>query len=287
MNKKIRPEYIYRNCPICNNLLKYKNTPDSRHWVKESIKIKRACKICSQRLTNKNKGVNNYWFGKTNTHLIKTNKKRKGVKLTGAHLEKSRETIKIAKKAQGNKSFYLLWIDKYGKEIADKKLIEYKKKKSEQTKGEKNPMFGNPAPNGSGNGWKGAYKGTAFRSLRELIYLIDVIEKNNYSFISCHALSDYRISYIGKEGQKRNYFPDFLVNDKTLVECKPKKLWLTKDVQIKKEAAEKFCVNKNLKYELYDCTLDDFKQILINKHNKKELIFDARYTQKFIKYHNL
>ncbi|MBR4316812.1 MAG: hypothetical protein IKP65_07630 [Alphaproteobacteria bacterium] len=45
-------------------------------------------------------------------------------------------------------------------------MIELKKKYSEKSKGKNNPMYGKPAPKGSGNGVSGWYKGWFFRSLR-------------------------------------------------------------------------------------------------------------------------
>jgi hypothetical protein len=41
-----------------------------------------------------------------------------------------------------NKSFYECWVNKYGKEIADQKLIDFKLQKTKETSGSSNPMYG-------------------------------------------------------------------------------------------------------------------------------------------------
>jgi len=43
-------------------------------------------------------------------------------------------------------------------------------------------MYGKPAPIGSGNGWSGWYKGWYFRSLLELSFMINVIERFKMSW---------------------------------------------------------------------------------------------------------
>ena len=45
--------------------------------------------------------------------------------------------------------------------------------------GEKNAQYGKPAYGGSGNGWSGWYKEWYFRSIMELSFMINYIEKNN------------------------------------------------------------------------------------------------------------
>jgi hypothetical protein len=61
----------------------------------------------------------------------------------------------------------------YGKEKANK----MKNNLSILNSGSKNKMYGKPSPQGSGNGWSGWYKGWYFRSLIELSYMVNVIEK--------------------------------------------------------------------------------------------------------------
>jgi len=167
----------------------------------------------------------------------------------------------------------------YGKEIADQKLIEYKKLLSSQRQGKDNNMYGKPSPQGSGNGWSGWYKGWYFRSLLELSYMVKVIERFKLKWKSAEC-TELKIPYVNWEGKQRNYFADFLINDKYLVECKPKKLHGSVTVQSKVSGARIFCKNKKLKYKLKCITV-------LNKMMIKQLVdtgnvkFLPRYQKKF------
>jgi len=150
------------------------------------------------------------------------------------------------------KGFYEWWVDKYGKEIADEKHLEYRKKKSIATSGEKNHMYGKPTPNGSGNGWKGWYKEHYFRSLRELMFMIECDDKD-IQWESAER-KKYVIEYEFMGGA-RTYRPDFIVGN-TLIELKPTRLHASPNVTAKRIAAEKFCVERGLTYSLRDINLD-------------------------------
>ena len=111
------------------------------------------------------------------------------------------------------KSFYDVWLKKYGKEVADQKMTEYRQKQSELNSGENNNMYGKPSPNGSGNGWSGWYNGWFFRSIRELSYMIKVIERYNLKWESGET-NKWKIQYKDYDGLIRNYFPDFIIKSK-------------------------------------------------------------------------
>lgn len=85
-------------------------------------------------------------------------------------------------------------------------------KLSAKCKGELNPMYGKPAPIGSGSGWSGWYQGKYFRSLLELSFMIAHPEATSAEIIS--------IKYV-KNGVARTYRPDFLIDD-IIIELKPK-----------------------------------------------------------------
>jgi hypothetical protein len=162
----------------------------------------------------------------------------------------------------------------------NKKAKEIKNKISIKTSGKNNPMYGKPSPKGSGNGWSGWYKGWFFRSLRELSYMINVIERFNLSWESAEK-SKYKIKYVDWQNTERTYHPDFLVEGKYLIEIKPKKLWGSDNNIRKKQAAIKFCTNKNLKYKLTESvktlTFNELK-ILVDT---KKIKFTERYKEKF------
>jgi len=147
-------------------------------------------------------------------------------------------------------------------------------------KGDKNYWFGKTPPFGSGNGWSGWYKGWYFRSLLELSYMINIIEKYGLKW-ETGELNTYKIQYTHNENIK-NYFPDFIIENKYMVECKPKKLWNTELVKNKKKAAEDFCINNNLIYKLRDVPkITDYEIFYLYKSGN--LIWIDRYKEKFEK----
>ena len=157
------------------------------------------------------------------------------------------------------KSVYDVWLEKYGKEEADRRKEEMRRKKSEKLSGKNNPMYGKSAPRGSGNGISGWYKGWYFRSLRELSYMINVIEKEGHEWRSLDNTSDFRIKYLDKDGHERSYCPDFLIDDKIVVEIKPEKLQGIECNSRKKDAALIFCLARNYEYKIIDIEIDSNK----------------------------
>lgn len=181
------------------------------------------------------------------------------------------------------KSFYDVWVEKYGKEIADIKLDEFKIKQSKNSSGELNGMFGKPSPTGSGNGWSGWYKGWYFRSILELSYMVNVIERYNIEWKTGETI---HIDYVDESGTKRTYSPDFILNNKYLIECKPKSLINSKNVIIKTEAAKEYCIKNNLTFKIISpIKLNDDK--LKNMFMNGEIVPIKRYEEKFKKYFNL
>ncbi len=148
----------------------------------------------------------------------------------------------------------------HGKEKADKIKILY----SNNSSGRNNPMYGKPSPQGSGNGWSGWYNNWYFRSLRELSYMINIIEKQNLQWENGEQ-NKYKMPYINWDGHERNYFADFVINN-VIIEIKPKKLVESKLVQLKKEYAEKWCKKNGYAYIIID---DSQFNILSNKEIKE------------------
>lgn len=141
--------------------------------------------------------------------------------------------------------------------------------KSKSLPGELNPMFGKPSPVGSGCGISGWFEGNYFRSLFELSFM--VYAKNSNIDIKSAETKEYRVPYI-LDGVDRTYCPDFVINNKTVVEIKPKGLLNIPENQAKFEAAGKkynedfivlteqdFPVLKNLKElkQIYEIKLTD------------------------------
>lgn len=140
-------------------------------------------------------------------------------------------------------------------------------------------MYGKSTPQGSGNGWSGWYKGWYFRSLRELSYVINEIEKNNKVWKSADT-KDLRIKYVDYKGDERTYSADFLVDNQYLVEIKPDKLKSSVTNRAKTEAAKKFCQKNNLTYiikepiMLTEAEIDDL-------YSSNQITFIKRYEDKY------
>lgn len=151
----------------------------------------------------------------------------------------------------------------YGKERAD----EIRNKISNALLGEKNPMYGKPAPNGSGYGHSGRYLDKLyFRSLMELSFILihSNEEIKNAEYISI----PYEFN-----GIERTYHPDFLIGN-TIYEIKAN--W-QKDSDINRKkylAATEFCEKNN--YIFIIQTEDDIPYL--RKSKIKQLMDDGIIT---------
>ena len=303
----------FRNCPNCNKKLSYPSEKRCELYVKKgslcsecsakksdkaqrkkrSEKARRlgkiyefVCKNCNNEFTSRNP-THNKWCKKCR-ELFKYGWKEdyvyeygeNGIVVRVIHTGKIRKpyTREERDKRQKKKSNYTTWLERYGKGIADQKLIECKKKHSDNNRGSGNPMYGKPAPKGSGGGWSGWYKGWYFRSLKELSYMINVIEKNNYKWRTAET-TDLAISYVDENGENRTYFADFLVEEKWMVEVKPKRLMGLFKNKLKKEVALKFCEENNYEYKLEEPELLSEKEIY-QLYIKKEIIFNKGTDKK-------
>lgn len=268
---------MIKQCKQCDLIIEYKS-PIS---YKKALKDDKPCRKCSakeranrpeekirlQQIASQ-VGEKNPFYGKKHTKETKLKISEKIAPLSSGK-----------NNGMYGKSYYEIWVEKYGNEVANKKLLITKNKHSENNRGEGNPMYGKPLSQGSGNGWSGWYKGWFFRSLRELTYMIEVIERFRLNWESAET-NKWKIQYVDYNGQLRNYFPDFIINGKYIVEIKPKRLWNSDTVMRKRKAGELFCVNNGLIYKIIDIGIlndDDIKELYYTKKIK----FTERYEQKF------
>jgi len=288
MSSKI-PNLLTRNCPECNSVITYSSKYTRKYAEKRNSKCKEcvAKSICGKNNPMYNMtGSLNPFYGKS--HTDKTKKIIKENRLKNSHIYKSKEfREKMSEVTIGEnnpmygKSFYDCWLEKYGKDVADQKMIEFKSKISKANSGKNNPMYGVSPSNSAGSGWSGWYKKWYFRSLRELSYMINVIERFNLSWKS-GELKEYKIPYI-LENTERTYKPDFIINHKYMIEIKPKQLHNTKEVLVKKKAAEKFCSNNGLIYKLRDVKTIG-KDELIELESIGLVKLNSNYKQKLYKF---
>ena len=243
-------------CVTCNGIINVRNNEETKKKISNSLKGKFA-------------GEKNPFYGKKHSEETK-DKIRKNTNTKGKN------------NPMYGKRVYDIWIEKFGKEEADKKHNEWIIIQSKNSSGENNPMYGKPSPQGSGNGWSGWYNGWFFRSLRELSYMINEIENKKYKWESGEQ-KKYKISYVDWDGKKRNYFSDFIVENKFMIECKPLNLQTSTSVLYKKQAAEIFCKKNNLEYILLEpkiLSINEIKKL----YKSKKIKFTERYEEKFLKY---
>jgi len=109
-----------RSCPICSREISYSANREKIRAEKSNTK----CKSCSK------KGSNHPLYGKTRSEEAK--------RKTSESLKGKKRSIEVCKKTSGKrngmygKSFYDVWLEKYGKIIADKKMLDFKKKRKLQ-----------------------------------------------------------------------------------------------------------------------------------------------------------
>jgi len=109
--------------------------------------------------------------------------------------------------------------------------------------------------------------------------MINVIEKKNYQWESAES-KKFRIAYKDWTGNKRNYFPDFFINNKIVIEIKPYKLKISPSVQAKQLAAEKFCKDNGYIYKIVEpIRLSDIEIMAL--HKSSLIKFTDRYEKMF------
>ena len=287
MRKKALPPFV-RECPECKKELTH-TTIKHRNRARKDKKVCAACRMKEvnnrpdvrlQRsmLARKRVGKLNSFYGKK--HSEKTREKLRAVDRGYTQTDEFRKnSARVgAKNGMYGRSFYDVWKEKFGEQEADKKFSEWLKVQSENSSGENNPMYGKPAPKGSGGGWGGWYKGWYFRSLRELSYVIRVLEKNNHEWQSAES-KEFSIPYVSYDGTPRTYRPDFLVDGRTLVEVKPKQLMETPSNVLKKKAAIVFCKNNGFEFKMVDVKLLHTEHI-IHLFEEGIIGFNKKYQER-------
>jgi hypothetical protein len=267
-----------RSCPQCSTEKTYVN---ERSFVaaNKNNSVCRKCAAANSGFTNRyavkgcNTGTKNAFYGKRHTDSTKK-------RMSAA--SKGRELHPKFKARIGNRSnlvkgsLFDYWLKKHGESIAQAKLNEFRATLSNHNSGSGNPMYGKPCPGGSGYGWKGWFKGTFFRSLRELSFLVAIQGRRWSSGESLCIPYRYR-------NAERTYRPDFILDGKLVVEIKPKKLHSTRLVQAKAQAATAFCAQRGMKYKLIDQQPIEFNE-LEKLVESGDVVWHERYEQRYTDY---
>lgn len=277
----------YRNCPKCNVEISYKTKTTFNRAEKQQC----LCASCCS------SGENNGFFGKKHTEesmitMVKTKETSESWQASLEYKKTEEFRSEMSKKLSGENnpryglgSLKDIWIKKYGEEQGLKRWEEWKQLQRDiAPRGENAHAYGKQSPVGSGNGWSGYYNfedGTQwyFRSFIELSYMVNEIVAKKLQWEN-GELKKFIIPYIDYSGNTRNYFPDFVIDGKYIVECKPENLQSSVNVKAKKEAAEKYCLERGMEYIILEPNKLSEKEIM-ELYITKKITFIPRYEEKF------
>ena len=145
---------------------------------------------------------------------------------------------------------------------------------------------GMPSDSSYSRGYGGKYDGKFFKSLSELTFMI-LLNKREIYWRRGES-KNFRILYIYKNEQKK-YFPDIIIENRYIVEVKPKEFWNEERVINKEKAAIEFCKNNNFLYRKID--METNKNLIRQEYKNGTIKFDSRRKQtegyvKFIEFLN-
>jgi endogenous inhibitor of DNA gyrase (YacG/DUF329 family) len=139
-----------RQCPICNGDVYHSN----QKTLNNALKTNNPCRSCSQKISNKKPKIfkrncpecgNEISYMKENT--MKNAELKKKICISCKTKGENNPMYGVHRFGKENpmygKTVYDVWVQKYGEEIADQKLLETKKKLSIASSGENNPNYQN------------------------------------------------------------------------------------------------------------------------------------------------
>ena len=262
-------ERWHRTAP-CGHVVSHTN----KYNAKASAEKDRLCKQCS-RLPH-----NNAMYGKPGTFKGKkhTDEAKKKMSERSLAQERTEASLDLARanlaKVANTRPVYDIWVEKYGEAEADKRREDLRAKQRTNSSGASNPMYGKPAPNGSGVGWKGWYQGRFFRSLRELSFMV-----NNPEYEGAET-AYWTAHYVDYAGTSRTTRPDFVCTAlRAVVECKPLRLHTSPAVLDKKKAMEDLCQQRGYTYTLVDPPILP-KEVILDLMAGGVVRFSGKYEEK-------
>lgn len=195
-------------------------------------------------------GEGNPFYGRK--HTDETKEKLRNVDRSYTKTQEFSERVKDAMVGiDTSVDLVKLWTEKFGEEEAHRREAQRRERLSVTMSGCGNPMFGKPAPLAAGGGVKGWYHKHFFRSLRELTYMLQLDQEGRCW--KTGETTDFAISYVNPfTFASGTYYPDFIVDDHLMIECKPTNLQNTVMVKAKAQAAQEFCAIRGMVYEIID-----------------------------------
>jgi DNA-binding Lrp family transcriptional regulator len=103
-------------------------------------------------------------------------------------------------------------------------------------------------------GYAGYYKNYLFRSLMELSFIIDNEKLHKIESAEDSHMIKYRF-----DNKIRKYYPDFIIDDKKIVEIKPKQQMSDRKVRRKIKKIKEYCFKNGIEFEILEWPMDKNK----------------------------
>lgn len=283
-----------RLCPQCKETIYYKN----KSQINEAERKHRICVKC-RNLNRVGKKHTDEWKRIASKRLRGNNNPMYGKRFSLEHLNK----LSAASKGINNPNY-----GKKHSKVTKEKISKTNKgriKTPEEIKKQSAALRGRPGPNlgrkfseesrrkmsdshksrfaagKSGSGLGAWYKGTYFRSLSELRYIVEEVEPCGLYWRTAETL-DLTINYTDPYGFERVYHPDFLINESMLVEIKPKYYHNNPIMLAKVLAANVFCNEKGYSYNIIDAKPLNYNK-LINLYKLGDVILTDKLRTALLK----
>ncbi len=258
-NKKgllVTMQRIDVRCSVCNKIVNTDYYSHKKYMLSKPAGRAYECHHCihSRITTERNKST----AGKTFEQLYGEEKAKKFKQNASERMKSNPDSYKQIiefNKYKKGKNYVQLFGNEKAEELYKKFSVAQKNVVRKPRYGKDNPQFGKPAAEFSGRGWKGHYKGTFFRSVMELSFIVNYLNANNIKWESGEQ-TKHKIPYLSTENRNRNYFPDF-ITETEIIEVKPSRLLNFGNNLNKKEAAIIFANQMNKQYKIY--TEKDFR----------------------------
>jgi len=162
-----------------------------------------------------------------------------------------------------------IWMHEYGEAKGREMYRRHMRAIAKKNRGRLGPR---PSNTSGGYGVKGWYNGFFFRSLKELSFIL--ANETSHKIESAEGL--IRVKY--RDGDRfRYYYPDFVLDDKDIVEVKDKYSMSDTKVLAKMKALKRFC-----KGTRYTCRIEDIslnQAAIKTLYLEGKIVFSSRHDE--------
>ena len=235
-------------CKICSQKSRCKM---SKFFNRKHLKNEPICSKCILRETVKTK---EWKRENSEAQIIAQNKPEQIKKNSDAQIERYKDENVIRKCSDNSKK---MW---------ENPEYRIKLEKIAQDKW-KNPEYAKKVIQNSKKSYvNGEYKGLYYDSSYELAFILKL--EYEHGDLKSIKRANFYISYKNKNGKSSCYYPDFILDEKFLVEVKGKAPWIDlENLELKNKAGYKWCLENKMKFRLVE--LKDFGYHWLGKALKK------------------